>query len=78
MRYRQRAKLIERERERERDMAHRFHQDRPRKCDADRAYLRAERKRARRRDRQVIRETWDWDNYTHPLHKRDPYRWPSW
>ena len=50
-------------------MEHRYHQDRPRKCDADRAYLRAERKRARRRDRQVIRETRDWDN---------PYAWPSW
>ena len=42
-------------------MAHRYHQDRPRKCDADRAYLRAERRRARRRDRQTIRETRDWD-----------------
>ena len=64
--------------ERERDMSHRYHQDRPRKCDADRAYLRAERKRARRRDRQTIRETRDWDNYTHPMHKRDVYAWPSW
>ena len=59
-------------------MAHRYHQDRPRKCDADRAYLRAERRRARRRDRQTIRETRDWDSYTHALHKHDPYAWPSW
>ena len=55
-------------------MAHRYHQE----CDADRAYLRADRKRARRRDRQTIRETRDWDNYTHPLHKRDVHAWPSW
>ena len=59
-------------------MGKRYHQDRPRKCAADRYHLRAERKLARRRDRQVIRETRDWDNYTHPLHKSDPYHWPSW
>ena len=33
---------------------------------------------AGRRDKQTIRETRDWDNYVHPLHKRDPYHWPSW
>ena len=60
-------------------MAHRYHQDRPRKCAADRAHVDAELERARGdHDRQMIRETRDWDNYTHPLHKRDPYAWPSW
>lgn len=47
----------------------------------DRAHMRAERKRQRRRDRHHIRAAFranGWDDYTHPRHPFDRYGLPSW
>lgn len=45
---------------------------------ADQQYLHQERKRQRRRDKQLLRTVRDWDDYSHPRHPFNVYALPSW